>query len=56
MITDEGYIFHVGLRSCSKWLDHEWLLQSWWFYKQIFYNRTCFGKILSDIGDLPDEI
>ena len=33
-------ISNVGLRSCSKWLDHEGLLQSWWFYKQIFYQNS----------------
>ena len=56
MTTDEGQIFHVGLKSCSKWVDHGGLLQSWWFYKQIFSNRSCFGKILSGIGDLPHKI
>ena len=49
-------IFNVDLRSCSKWLDHRGLLQSWWFYEQIFYNRSCFGKVLSDIGDLPRRV
>ena len=29
MIADEGYIIHVGLRSCPKRLDHGELLQSW---------------------------
>ena len=26
------------------------------FTSRSFYNRNCFGKILSDIGDLPHEI
>ena len=56
MIPDEEKIFHFGLRSGSKWLDHGGLLQGRWFYNQIFYSNSCFGKILSNIGDLPQKI
>ena len=56
MITDESKVFHVDLRSCFKCSKHRGLLQSWWFYKQTFHNRSYFGKVLSDVGDLTQVI
>ena len=51
-----GIAFSCGLKKLFQMVGPWGLLQSWWFYKQIFYNRSCFWKILSGIGDLPQEI